>query len=290
MLSRRWLLTLLVVAGLMAPAFGQEKKDDKKEPAKTDTKGPDKKEPDKKEPDKKEPDKTAVNDTVDLKWKFEKGKTFYQEMTTKTEQNMTVMGMKINQTQTQTFYFSWTPKEQKDDNWIITQKIEGVKMDIQVGGNPITFDSTKETPANNPLSEFFKALVGSEFTLTLSPKNEVTDIKGKDEFLQKLIKANQQMEPLLKQILSDEALKQMADPAFSVVPNKPVKKGDTWEKNATLNMGPIGTYKTTYKYTYEGKDEKNPKLDKIKVDTTLEYTPPGAGTRATCRSRSSAPT
>ena len=39
-------------------------------------------------------------------------------------------------------------------------------------------------------------------------------------------------------------------------------------------MGPIGTYDTSYKYTYEGKEGK---LDKIKVDTTLKYSPPGAG-------------
>jgi hypothetical protein len=38
-------------------------------------------------------------------------------------------------------------------------------------------------------------------------------------------------------------------------------------------MGPIGTYDTTNKYTYEGKEGK---LDKIKVDTTLKYLPPGA--------------
>ena len=103
----------------------------------------------------------------------------------------------------------------------LEQEIVGVKMDIQIGGNPITFDSTKDSPAANPLSDFFKALVGSEFTLTVSPDFKVTKIEGRDEFLKKLVTANQQMEPMLKQILSDEALKQMADPAFSVVPNKP---------------------------------------------------------------------
>src|SRR6516165_4776140 len=81
------------------------------------------------------------------------------------------------------------------------------------------------------------------------------------------------MEPVLKSILGEEALKQMSDPAFASIPPKPVKKGDTWEKKSTLNMGPIGTYESTYKYTYEGKQEK---LDKIKVDTTLRYDPPGA--------------
>jgi hypothetical protein len=214
-------------------------------------------------------------DTVDIKWKFEKGKTFYQEMTTETKQEMKVMGMQITQNQKQTFYFSWTPVEEKDKNWIIKQKITGLKMDIQIGGTPIQYDSTKDTSAvNNPLSDFFKALVGSEFTLTVSPDFKVTKIEGRDEFLKKLINTNQTMESLLKQILSEDALKQMADPAFAVVPGKPVKKGESWEKPSKLDMGPIGRYETTYKFTYEGPDEKEKNLARIKVEATLKYFAP----------------
>ena len=83
-----------------------------------------------------------------LQWKFEKGKTFYQEMTTDTKQEMDVMGMKINQTQKQTFIISWTPEQQNPDkSWTIKQKIEGVKMDINIGGNSIAYDSTKDPGA-----------------------------------------------------------------------------------------------------------------------------------------------
>jgi len=210
---------------------------------------------------------------VKLDWKFEKGKPYYQELTTKTEQKMTVMGMNITQNQEQTFYFSWTPVEQKQDkSWVIKQKIEGVKMNIQIGGNPVTFDSTKDTGTSNPLSDFFKALVGSEFTITVGPDMKVTSVEGQKEFLDKLVKANQQMKPLLEQILSPEALKQMADPAFAVAPEKAVKKGDSWEKKSVLDLGPIGKFDSTYKYTAEGQNEQ--KLEKIKVDTTLKYVPP----------------
>ena len=244
MLRSRCLVALLVVFGVGAvPAFGQD-------------------------------------NPIDLKWKFEKGKTFYQDMTTTTNQEMTVMGMKINQTQKQTFVFSWTPVEQdeKTKNWKIKQKIEAVKMDIQIGGTPITYDSANPGTGANPLADFFKALVGAEFTLTVTPDMKIEKVEGRDEFLKNLIKTNQTMEQLLKQILSDDALKQMADPAFAVVPDKPKKKGENWEKQSKLNMGPIGTYDTTYKYTLEGLDEKNKDLVKIKVETTLRYSPPAAGT------------
>src|SRR5260370_28106303 len=193
------------------------------------------------------------DETVWIRWKFEVGKPFYEEMTTETEQEMKVMGQNISQNQKVTFYLSWNPVQQdKDGNWTVKQKIEGLKMEIEIGGNKIPFDSTKEAGGTNPLSDFFKALVGSEFTLTIDKNMKIAKIDGRDEFLKKLIKQNQQMAPRRQTILSDEALKQMSDPAFAVMPVKPVKKGDTWNRKAALNMVPIGTFDTDYKYTYEG--------------------------------------
>src|SRR5437667_5684712 len=102
-------------------------------------------------------------DATKLEWTFEKDKPFYQEMNTKTKQTMKIMAMdNITQNQDQTFIFSWTPKDQdKDKNWIVKQKIVGVKMDIEIGGNKINYDSTNPstTAASNPLADFFKALV-----------------------------------------------------------------------------------------------------------------------------------
>jgi hypothetical protein len=242
--ARRWFTALLVVVGLGTPAWGQ--------------------------------------DTTKIEWKFEKGKSFYQEMTTDTDQHMTVMQMKIDQKQKQTFYFKWTPTnyDEKAKTWTIEQEIIGVKMDIQIGGTPINYDSTKEGAAGaagSPLSDFFKALVGAKFTLTVGPDMKITKpVEGREEFLKKLGQTNQNMEPLLKQILTDEALKQMADPVLAMVPKEPVKKGQTWKTESKLNMGPIGTYDTTYTYTFEGLDDKNKDLAKIKVDAVMKYTAPAA--------------
>jgi hypothetical protein len=213
-------------------------------------------------------------DATTLEWKFKEGQTFYQEMTTKTDQSMKVMGSDIKQSQTQTFIFSWTPEKKDGDNWVLKQKIEGVKMRIEIGGQPIEYDSTKEQQTSSALGDFFKALVGSEFRLTLNKDLKVTKIEGRDEFLKKLSAANPQMDALLKQILSDEALKEMADPTFAAVPTSAKKPGETWEKTTKLDMGPIGRYENTYTYTFEGKDKDKANLNKIKVDTALKYFPP----------------
>jgi hypothetical protein len=291
--QRRWLAAFLIL-GLIGAVSAQDKDKDKKDkdkaPPVKDVKKDDKNDKDKdakKDKDKtteKAPDKAVdtKGGPIKLAWKFEKDKTFYQEMKTETKQTMKVMNQEITQNQEQTFYFSWTPKEQdKDKNWVISQKIEGIKMNINIGGNPVTYDSTKGDAAGgtaNPLADFFKALIGSEFKLTVNPTDgKVLKIEGREEFVKRLVSANQQMAPMLNQILSDDALKQMADPAFSVLPGKEVKPGDTWERTSKLNMGPIGTYETTYKYTFDGMQDK---LAKISVKTDLKYTQPAENVQA----------
>jgi len=213
-----------------------------------------------------------AQDKATLKWKFEPGKIFYQKMTTDTKQNMKVMGSDVVQNQSQTFFFSWKVESvDKDGNAIITQKIEGVKMSIDIGGSKIEYDSTRDTNTANPLGDFFKALVGSEFKLTVDKDLKVSKIDGRTEFIKKLVGANPQMEPLLNQILSEQAMKEMAEPTFAAIPTTEVTKGKDWTKTTTLDMGPIGSYMNTFKYTYEGKDGQS---DKIKVETTLKYSPP----------------
>ncbi len=274
MLRRGRLVALLLAAGLILPLAGLQVMGQEKDKGGKDKK--DTKVESKLAESKAAEAKAESKEKVSLKWKFEKGKPFYQKMTTDTKQTMTVMSNQVQQTQNQVFYFSYTPQEQQGDNWIILQKIIGVKMDIDIGGSKISYDSTAATANNaqttSPLSEFFKQLVGSEFKLTLDTKKlEVSKVEGQKEFVDKLVKANPQMKPLLEQILSEKALKEMAEPTFAVLPNEPKAPGEKWTRKTQLDMGPIGKYDNEYTYTYEGKDNK---LDKIKVDTALKYTPP----------------
>lgn len=271
---RRLLAALFFVAVsacLALPALAQDKDKDKgKEKEKEKPKEAPKEKPKEANPT---PTTTPAGDKAALKWKFVKGTAFYQKMVTKTDQKMKVMNNDVNQTQNQTFYFSFTPTEVSDKAVTIEQKITGVAMDIEIGGSKISYDSTKDQTANNPLGEFFKALKDSKFTIEFDPvAGKVTNVKGRDEFIGKLVTANPQMKPLLETILSAEALKEMAEPTFAVVPGKEVAKGEKWTRTSNLDMGPIGKYENVYTYTYEGSDKD---AAKIKFDTALTYKQPG---------------
>jgi hypothetical protein len=266
MLFRRFVAALVVLGALAAmsvPVSGQEK-DKAKDKAKDKDKAVAK-------------DSKPSGDKVTMEWKFEPNKSFYQKMTTKTNQMMKVMNNDVNQTQNQIFFFKWTPKKVENEKATIEQEIIGVIMDIEIGGSKISYDSTKpEAAANNPLGDFFKALVGSKFTIVLNKKTlKVDSMEGREEFLKKLVAANPQMKPLLDTILSQNAIKEMAEPIFAVVPTEPKAVGETWTKTTKLDMGPIGTYENTYNYKYEGPEGKDDKkIERIKVETSLKYTAP----------------
>jgi len=46
----------------------------------------------------------------------------------------------------------------------------------------------------------------------------------------------------------------------------------TWKRDSTLDLGPIGKYDTTFKFTDEGEDAN--KREKIKIEADLKYTQP----------------
>jgi hypothetical protein len=203
-----------------------------------------------------------------------KGKEFFTEQTTETEQTMTVQGQKVIQKQKQTFVIKWTPKDKAGDNFVVEQRIVGVDMKIDIGGNTISYDSRQKNP-KNPMTDFFEALMKPDAVLTFKIKPDLTvdSIDGRDKFVNNLININPQMQGLLKAILSDEALKKMAEPTWWAFPpggKLPAKDG-TWTRDSVLNLGPIGTYTT--KFTFTNKSATGGK-DTIGVKTKLEYAAP----------------
>jgi Family of unknown function (DUF6263) len=264
----RWFGSLVVMTGLFAlvanlPALAQDKGKDDKAKEKVEEKAKD-----------PVPPVNADKDTEKWEWKAfsKKDAKFYQELTTETNQTMKVMGQEVKQEQKQTFYIEWTAEEPKGDDWIVKQKIIGVKMNINIGGNTIAYDSTDAASPANPMTDFFKALTQAELKLTINSKTmEVTKVEGASELIEKLGSTNTQLQPLLKSILSDAALKQMAEPTWGAFPTIAVKKGSTWNKNFNLDLGGIGSYDTKYTYTIESTD---PKTGKVKVDAKLDYKAP----------------
>ena len=228
---------------------------------------------------KKEPPTPGKGDIV-----FEafnkKGTKFYQEQKTKTKQEMKVMGQVVIQEQTQDFLIEWAPAEKdKDGNYVVTQTIKGVKMNINIGGNKISYDSTG-AKQKNPMTDFFEQLTKQELKFTIKPDlSSVVSIDGRKKFVDELGAINPQMQSLLNTILSDKALQKMAEPTWYAFPagGKLPAVGGNWTRKSDLDLGPIGKYDTEFKFIYNG-----PKgaTETFGVETKLTYTAPDAGSKA----------
>jgi hypothetical protein len=157
---------------------------------------------------------------------------------------------------------------------VVKQKIEALRLDMDMGGSKISYDSARPD-VNSPLFEFFNALVGAELTLTISPRKKVTKVEGREALLAKFVKANPALKATFETLLSESALKEMANPLFAPLPGKSVQKGERWAELSKLEMGPLGTYATTSQYVFEGPDKKDRKLVMVAVKQKLTYTAPG---------------
>jgi Family of unknown function (DUF6263) len=81
---------------------------------------------------------------------------------------------------------------------------------------------------------------GATFTIEMDEKFKATKVSGMNELVKKLGEDN----PLLKQILSgmlnDEMMKKSAEDVFRSGPDKAVKVGDTWKRDESMPLGPLG--------------------------------------------------
>ncbi|HEX5270776.1 MAG TPA: DUF6263 family protein [Gemmataceae bacterium] len=235
--TRRWLAAGLVLA-LLAPARAQEPK-----PAR-------------------------------LEWKFEKDKAFYQTLTTETTRTLKISGKDVTRKDTQTYVLKWTPTKQEDKNWALKLKIEGVRIDSDLpDGGKTSFDSAKPDGASGRLADLYRALTGPdvELTITVNAEMQATDVDGTAKLVEQLGKADPQLEGMLNQVLSRDNLKQIADAAFPALPNKEVKKGDTWSRTSVSSITPLGTFKTTATYTDDGPGkDANVETIGVKAETTYE--------------------
>jgi hypothetical protein len=269
-------LTCLISAGRPAVYAGEkDKKEEKKDDTKKEEKKDDTKKEEKKDDTKKVDPPKGSGTTFTLSAFENKDKAFFQAYETDTTQTMKVMGQEVVQKQKQTFFVQWTPKAKAaDGSYVVDQKIIGVVMDIDIGGNKISYDSRKQQP-KNPMTEFFGQLIDKTLTFTISPKLKVTSIEGRKALVDALGATNPQMVPLLNSILSEDALKLMAEPTWAAVPPNDAVAGKTeWESKSTLNLGPIGSYDSTFKFKYEGEDAKSKGVDKIGITTDVKYAAP----------------
>ena len=94
-------------------------------------------------------------------------------------------------------------------------------------------------------------MIGAHVTYDIDASGKVEKIMGMDEFLAQLSGGNPQSQAMIKSMMSEDMIKQLAMRGQGL-PEKPVKIGDQWPVHLEVNAGQVGTLVMDMKYTFKG--------------------------------------
>lgn len=224
----------------------------------------------------------AADDAVTLAWKFKPG----QKLGYVVEQNTTsegqFAGQAIKSTVSQTLDMQWNIESVAADGTAqMTQTISRARLKVSQAGAPaIEYDSSsKDAPqgAAAQIGAMFRALVGKPVKLNMTPRGTISDVTLPEGMVEEMKKSAGQGPAAA--MLNEESFKQMTGASTIEFADHPVKKGDTWQRKATVsNPGAGGKQTTETTYTYQGTEKGDGKqIDKIGVSMKTAVAPGGAG-------------
>jgi hypothetical protein len=203
---------------------------------------------------------------VQMEWKLKEGDKFFLETVSTLKQQMRTQGKEMKQDLEMTTVFSLAVQKKNADNTaVLEQKIESLSVKNAAG------------QAAGTDEKFNQQLVGAAFKVTLSPRGEVAKFEGYDDLVKKLAGDDPAARKAVQSIMPEESLKASVSEAFGFLPDKPVKTGDSWERETTRSLGPFGSITSKRKYSYDGSEMVEGKpLEKISFTAASTYNPPKA--------------
>jgi hypothetical protein len=164
----------------------------------------------------------AAQETYALKWSLKEGDKFFANNLTEMEMNMMVMGMPIEIKMDISAVQRFKVTAVKKDSTTIEMTI--LSMDMKAG-------ALQNIPGFGGLTERMR---GSTITAILDENMSVTKIQGYDKFIENVAGDDEAAKQVLKQQFSEATLGQMYTQVFSFGNSKPVKIGDTWQRNEKM--------------------------------------------------------
>ena len=210
-----------------------------------------------------------------LRYKFKEGDKLDYVMEQKMVMKMSVLGKDIQTGVDQVIDISQNVTGvDKDGKAKMTQKFERWRMTMDTPMGKVEIDSKDKEEPNNPIAKLIapmiKAMAGSEFSMTMDPRGEMSNIKVPEAFL-KAIKANPL--PGMDDMFSEDGFKRLMSQNGLVLPKEAMSKGKNWDTKMDMKS-PFGTMKTTNTYTYDGPGKGDRKdLEQIGFKTQLSLEP-----------------
>lgn len=167
-----------------------------------------------------------------LRLKLEKGTTYQTTMTTNTLINQEMMGQQMNVTQYMEMVISYHVLDVlPNKNFKMDYAFDKMKISSLVNGQEIVMDS--DGPEDNPMNKVLKDMVGYTVKLEMTPRGEVQQVEGLDQFVQRMA-GNPQLTQSMQMFGSNESFESFIDQTFNYFPEEAVEEGSKWTSSFEL--------------------------------------------------------
>jgi hypothetical protein len=181
-----------------------------------------------------------------LKMRLAKGDTFTQELDMDMDMDMNAMGqnMKMKMGMKSAVDFEVSGDSANLKNLSMTYRKQDMTMSM--GGMPgtegLNYDSIANKIANH--------IVGKKVVMQLDRNNEIVNVTGFEEVMASDSSLTPEMEDQMTKMFSKEQLNNLFSMMFQVYPDKPVRVGDSWNKELKTSMSNVSlTIDMKYKLT-----------------------------------------
>jgi len=212
---------------------------------------------------------------VKLERKVREGTSHTVEVSSRTEQKLTIAGMETDtSSDSKTVVKATVGKRDESGNLRVQEKIASLLINTKVMGSEYIFDSANPDKVSGSVLEMMrpvhKAILRRTTTTVYGKDNKVSQIESDQEILNEL---SDEVRKLVQGQFDAERQKTAANDELEKFPADPVKKGDSWERTSKLNLGAGQVMTVSTRYTYDGEIEKDGRtLDRISSKVlTVEF-------------------
>ena len=196
---------------------------------------------------------TITAQQYDLKLNLKKGQHYTQSLTMNLSMAESISDQEVNISTSIQFEIKESVKSiTKNGDFVLESEYSHIIVKVDAMGQKMSYDSNvKDTSGNEAMKTYtdaFGKILDKKFTVTLSPKGKVIEIKGLKEILASMQKGNidAAARRLLEGTLDESKMTSNFESAYHIFPDNPVNIGDKWsQKSAFETIFPMDIT-TTY--------------------------------------------
>jgi hypothetical protein len=197
---------------------------------------------------------------VMLQWKLTGGRVFYQEVLVTQKSNYRIQGLNFGSNVRYSVLSSFTvQKSRYDGSSVVEQKVEATRL---LGSDAVS---------RAVFGGLLQKLIGTTFTMTLSPQMEITSFKGQHEVIHAAGGNPPDWQFLMQASLVDQDGWKELDQLTFFQPGQPLRVGQKWDRELTHSWGALGDWKGQVHYAYLDEQAGS---HRISYTLELDHLPP----------------